>query len=188
MFCDCLGTCAHNGKTFDCVNCMAGSSVSTPSILPVSAVGADGRTIMNKSEFDRYVTDNPFDYLRNSERPLYYQGVKVVKHSTQLNSFQFGGTIYLHTRDFDEITLKHEYGHYVQEQELGTVAYLIGIFAPSALCSAYSNYKYISDEKYYSLPWEITAESFGDVHRSIQYVDGAQTRGNIYYKFLKRWS
>lgn len=48
--------------------------------------------------------------------------------------------------------------------------------------------KYISDEKYYSLPWEITAESFGEVHRSIQYVDGAQTRGNIYYKFLKRWS
>ena len=24
MFCDCSGTCAHNGKTFDCIDCKAG--------------------------------------------------------------------------------------------------------------------------------------------------------------------
>ena len=82
--------------------------------------------------------------------------------------------------------LRHEYGHYVQEQSLGTIKYLFGIALPSISVNCRNMFfKDISNSEYYSMPWEVTADLFGGVSRSYSYQSGAETRGLLYYMHLK---
>lgn len=45
----------------------------------------------------------------------------------------FGGVIFLNRNSSNKITLAHEYGHILREQECGTVKYVFSVFIPSAV-------------------------------------------------------
>ena len=86
-----------------------------------------------------------------------YKGVPVVRiNGNRSGSF---GTIFLtretNNRSNPEDVVRHEYGHTKQLQKLGVVKYAIDIGIPSAL--------EIGGGDYYSRPWEITADIYGEV-------------------------
>ena len=63
-------------------------------------------------------------------------------------------------------TLNHEYGHILQEQEMGTFKYFFIVAIPSVSFNYLSlNTKYHTEEYYYNLPWEYDADIRGGVTR-----------------------
>ena len=72
----------------------------------------------------------------------------------------------------------HEYGHYVQLQELGWAKYIRYIAIPSATSKERDNY--------YSQPWERTADLFGDVNRvGYRYLPNSEIEAIEYYNNAK---
>ena len=77
--------------------------------------------------------------------------------------------------DYDIV--RHEYGHFIQLQQLGLLRYIGGIFIPSAINGDVPN------DIYYNQPWEVTADLFGGAQR--QHAEGSETIGMWYYSFLQ---
>ncbi|WMJ23167.1 hypothetical protein RBG61_00485 [Paludicola sp. MB14-C6] len=76
-------------------------------------------------------------------------------------SVEFGGT------EEGARTVKHEYGHFVQLQYLGTLKYIKKIAIPSVSSKA-------THDEYYSQPWERSADIFGGVQRpNYPYAEGS---------------
>lgn len=62
-------------------------------------------------------------------------------------------------------TLNHEYGHTLQEQEMGFGKYFITVFAPSSLYNLMSRVSTTLHDNYYNMPWEYDADLRGGVDR-----------------------
>ena len=163
---------------WDWVNTIAGF------LNPISTVTAIGAlaTAMIQGRWDDIKSDwdngcfNPFN--QNEDNVLkarvlsFYKGSTVVRQSI-VGTCSIFGTIWFEP-GLGATTLRHEYGHSIQERILG-VSYLSTIAIPSVL-----NYFYGSDDNkvYYSLPWERTADWLGGVRRgSDYYKKGALTWG-----------
>ncbi len=78
--------------------------------------------------------------------------------------------MFLNSDAYDEETVKHEWGHFVQFSRMSPITYLTCIGIPSALSEG-------DDYKYYSNPWEITADLFGGVDRASGYKPGSLAWG-----------
>ena len=89
-----------------------------------------------------------------------YKDVFVIKLPINNNAFSFG-IIFLGNDINDRNTVRHEYGHYLQLEELGIYKYSKYIVIPS-LYGYWSNVPY---DKYYSQPWEYGADLYGNVNR-----------------------
>ena len=118
-----------------------------------------------------------------------YKGTLVIRHSNDyLTSWSVLGTIFLNHKEDERSNeyrrnyLNHEYGHILQEQELGTGKYLIGIFLPSAIYNAFNR----NDPNYYNMPWEYDADMRGGVTRS-NHNDMAKFFSSLYMGFLLNW-
>lgn len=61
--------------------------------------------------------------------------------------------------------LDHEYGHILQEKELGTGLYFAAVAPPSVSCNYIPVLNKYPAEYYYSLPWEYDADMRGGVDR-----------------------
>ena len=101
----------------------------------------------------------------------FYKGKLVIRHSIPgQTSCAIGGVIFLNRDESsgnpESIeTVKHEYGHTVQESILGSRKYVKHIAIPSLLS------RDVDYEDYYSLPWERTADLFGGaIHQGGNYV------------------
>ena len=122
------------------------------------------------------------DFIRNTDERVvleakyvaFYKGKLVIRHSIpNQTSCAIGGVIFLNrdelsTKPESIETVKHEYGHTVQESILGSYKYIKYIAIPSLTHRDPTNY--------YSNPWELTADLFGGVERSggaSYYVDGS---------------
>ncbi len=46
MLCDCTGTCAHNGKTWDCVDCMAGCEIVNSAVTDTKVKNYDAACLV----------------------------------------------------------------------------------------------------------------------------------------------
>lgn len=94
-----------------------------------------------------------------------YKGHKVHKILPSNAGFSFGD-IFLPQNTDDTISavmhLRHEYGHTVQLDKLGVMAYTGYVVLPSVTCYAIDELG-IMDLSYYSLPWEFEADRLGEV-------------------------
>ncbi len=117
---------------------------------------------------------NPFnsneDKVLNSKKVSFYKGSFVIRHSIpDATSCGIGGMIILNSTETDTITVKHEWGHNMQELILGERLYLTAVAAPSIYYNKtgdYTNYSNsVADRMYYSKIWERTADWLGGVDR-----------------------
>jgi hypothetical protein len=111
-----------------------------------------------------------------------YKGTLVLKHNISgITSFSISNTIILNENNniynggID--TVKHEWGHIVQQSLMGTPKYITRIAIPSVI-SCIAN---PSSKLYYSLPWERTADYFGGAERSTGYYEGSDFVSGIYF-------
>ena len=94
-----------------------------------------------------------------------YKGINV--HMVMPGNAGFSyGDIYMPANASDSyadvLQLRHEYGHTVQFNNLGSVGYTIAVALPSVTCFAIDELG-IVDLPYYSLPWEFEADRLGNV-------------------------
>ena len=124
------------------------------------------------------IFNNKEDIVVASQKVSFYKGVPVLRLNPP-SSFSFGVMVLDNagTGTADNTTVKHEYGHNVQQMIIGPEKYLFGIGIPS-VCGAillygiyeitsmnYETYKKI----YYSLPWERSADLFGGASHPAYY-------------------
>ena len=96
-----------------------------------------------------------------------------------MSSFSLGGIFLNRKTRTNETTIKHEYGHSVQQSILGHSKYIFGIFIPSSFYNLISRKNANLELLYYSMPWERTADLFGNVNRGY-YADGSLVFALIY--------
>ena len=102
----------------------------------------------------------------NAEQFAFYKGALVIRHSNDfLTSWSLFGVVFLNTNVKSSETLKHEYGHYLQEKQYGTVKYISAIFIPSATYNGLSRLFPDLNYNYYNMPWEYDADKRGNVNR-----------------------
>ena len=89
-----------------------------------------------------------------------YKNVFVLRVPIGESAFSFG-FIGLGNKNNEILTVKHEYGHYLQLKELGWYKYIRYIAIPS-LKGSWGGVSYYD---YYSQPWEYGAELYGEVNR-----------------------
>ena len=114
----------------------------------------------------------------------FYKGVPVVRFPKgDLNSFSIGGVIYLE-EEVSENTLRHEYGHSLQEKEMGTGLYIVAVAMPSITYNIMSRNNDTLYMNYYNMPWEYDADRRGRVHgRNGYYAEWAQRVSDIYFSY-----
>jgi hypothetical protein len=134
-----------------------------------------------KADMDR-IKWNPFNSneqaVLDSTNFSFYKGSTVIRHNIpKITSWSIFNIIFLNSSGSDSVDLRHEWGHSVQSWILG-VTYIPTIAIPSVIGYFVTPYN-----KYYSQPWERTADWFGGVKRpehtkysllwSILYLGGA---------------
>ena len=161
-------------------NTIAGALNPTSKISAVGALGVaalQGRWSDIQSDWNNGCL-NPFnqseDIAMKSKVLSFYKGSTVVRQDI-IGTSSFCGTIWAET-SIDETTLKHEYGHSIQERLMGP-RFISTVGIPSV---AYYCYDYSTGGKtidYYSTPWERTADWLGRVDRKCGYKSGALAWG-----------
>ena len=129
--------------------------------------------------YDFFNTDE--SKVLNSKVFSSYKGTPVLKHDISgITSFSISNTIVLNknetVRNGGVDTIKHEWGHTVQQSLVGTQKFMDRIAIPSVI-SCIAN---PSSKIYYSLPWERTADFFGGVYRSTGYYAGSDVVAGLY--------
>ncbi len=107
---------------------------------------------------------------KKNNRLTHFRGAPVLV-SRRLKDYAFSvGLIVLGQREYDRSvrgdtqTLQHEYGHVLQLLIMGLPVYLLCFAIPSFIC--YWSHKF--DSRYYTLPWEYTADRLGGAKRRIE--------------------
>ena len=136
------------------------------------------------SRLNKYVRNTDEKVVLDAKNVAFYKGKLVIRHSIKgQTSCAIGGIIFLNRNldpdDPESIeTVKHEYGHTVQESILGFAKYVKYIAIPSLRS------RDIPYRDYYSLPWERTADLFGGaVHNEGEYTyhSGSLSEGIRYF-------
>jgi len=81
--------------------------------------------------------------------------------------------------DANLFTVKHEWGHTVQEAILGPIFYSVKIATPSLI----SSHIKMNSKDYFSKPWERSAEFFGNARSSYSYSQFSDVNAAIYFVF-----
>ena len=122
------------------------------------------RSDMEAIKWDPFNDDETI--VKKSKKVSFYKGIPVVKfESNFLSSFSLGGIFINKNTRTSETTIKHEYGHSVQQMLVGYKKYLLSVFLPSSLYNLMARTNVELANKYYSMPWERTADAFGNVDR-----------------------
>ena len=106
---------------------------------------------------------NPFNTdessVLSSQKVSFYKGVPVFRTNANRSGTFLG--IWL-DRSSDNKTVRHEFGHTIQHDILGTIPYLLYVLIPSA--AEFGHYKRTTGD-YYNSPVETMADMFGGVGR-----------------------
>ena len=149
-------------------------NIVTTFIEGATKVNEVATKIINKvdaiiTEAKKDVGNTDVDVVYNSTHASYYNEALVIKHSGEnISSFAILGIIFLNRNtpeDKYKQTLDHEYGHILQEKELGTGLYFAAVALPSVSCNYIPVLNKYAAEYYYSLPWEYDADMRGGVDR-----------------------
>ncbi len=99
-------------------------------------------------------------YYGNNGTTCFFSGVKMSSTPIDGSAFQMHGIIFVSpgwvSRGFDVYDFAHEYGHYIQQQVLPTLAY----YAIAGM----SVYSYVTNtpEEHMNKPWEVQATTLGN--------------------------
>ena len=134
-----------------------------------------------------------FDLINSSEQVVidanyfsFYKGAPVIKHyikNDDITSCTIFGIMFINgddsklDRGID--TIKHEWGHFVQEKYYGELLYLLYIAYPSL---SNRNPKI----NYYSQPWEYGADVFGGVQGYPYYTSDASSNFMEYHNEIMK--
>ena len=130
-----------------------------------------------------YINNEDEQVVLDSEYFAFYKGTLVIRHSSDfLTSGSLFGVIFLNTEDVDETTVHHEYGHALQERELGTMKYMAAVFIPSAAYNLAARENPTLDTNYYDMPWEYDADARGNATRN--HSPWAGKLAEIYFAIL----
>lgn len=78
------------------------------------------------------------EYHGNDGSFVFFPGVELSTFAANGTGYQFNGTIHLSSSgNWDVEKFAYEYGHYLQEQEMGTLKYLFTIGMPSLMSAAF---------------------------------------------------
>ena len=121
----------------------------------------------------------------NSHYFSVYKGKLVLRHSIPgFTSWAIFGIIFLNRKNINDEngrnTLNHEWGHTQQEEQIGTLSYIVNIALPSVV----NMIKGTGD--YYSQPWERSADYLGGVDRG-NYTEGSLVRANAYLRNSRQY-
>ena len=127
-----------------------------------------------QSDLKNYDSDNKdIDKVFKSNYFSSYKGTFIWRHSSSfLTSWSISGMIFLnHSSDKKELQIRsnllnHEYGHILQERELGLYKYIHMIAIPSVTYNLLSRRSKVLNDNYYNMPWEYDADIRGNVSRS----------------------
>lgn len=110
-------------------------------------------------------------YTGEDGASCFFSGVSLSTKASSGTAYQYGGTIHIDEKwtSFDINDFAHEYGHYIQEQEMGTFTYTFSVAIPSAFDVMWGNY----------LDW--LGISHTD-HSNRSYEKDASDKGNDYLK------
>ena len=126
-----------------------------------------------KTDIKNYdVQNSNVNTVYNSNYFSSYKGTLVIRHSSEvLTSWASSNTIILN-RNLNNSSqnnkvnlLNHEYGHILQEQEMGKLKYTAAVFLPSVAFNVISRFDPVVNQNYYNLPWEQDADWRGGVKR-----------------------
>ena len=147
----------------------AATKIATASTVAVISGQATVDDVLNDlKNYNTYNTDET--KVLESRVFSSYKGTPVLRHEISfITSFSISNTIVLNRYYVDENSVRHEWGHTVQEKLLGTSKYLTRIAIPSVIGCI----KNPPSKIYYSLPWERTADMFGGVDRPTGYYEGS---------------
>ena len=127
-----------------------------------------------------------FEFYNNNEKKCLestvfssYKGTPVLRHDIpNVTSCSIFNTIILNMSETSSNggvdTIRHEWGHTVQETMMGRTKYLFRIAAPSVVGNL------IGVDDYYSQPWERSADYFGEANHS-PYKDESEIIAAIYF-------
>ena len=120
-----------------------------------------------------------------AEKYAFYKGALVVRHSSDfLTSWSLFGVIFLNRNVSSAETLKHEYGHFLQEQEFGCGKYISAVFIPSAAYNLLSRKNPVLNDNYYNMPWEYDADIRGGAQRD--HAPWSETISTAYFEILRK--
>ena len=161
-------------------------SASILSYLGITVASFFDETIKNDMiAIDWNIFNTNESSVLSAEKVSFYKGVPIFKFNhNRSGSFL---AIFM-TKGRENIsTLRHEFGHNIQQLVLGPIKYLLCIGLPS--------WQEWSTRTYYDRPWEITADIFGkvssrkhsitDVQRGYSYLDISAMFSTLSYFFLK---
>ena len=123
-----------------------------------------------KEDIDRLNDDEKTDEEKALECNIFsiYKGVLVIRAPIGRMAGSFGFIVLgekIDSTSAGEDVLKHEYGHYLHLQDIGTVHYTITVVIPSTTGATLNLFGLLNCD-YYSLPWEYIADLYGGVERS----------------------
>ena len=155
--------------------------ISLASTVALVSGQASAEDIWNDVRNYKFFNDDETQVL-NSKVFSSYKGTPVIRHNISgITSFSISNTIILNRNENVNKgginTVKHEWGHTVQQSIIGTPRYIKQIAIPSII-SCIAN---PSSKTYYSLPWERSADYFGGVNRSTGYYRGSDILAGIYF-------
>ena len=117
-----------------------------------------------------------------------YNDRLIILHSSNfLTSGSFLGTIFLNHNNRQKAednayaieVLRHEYGHSLQEEEMGTLRYLCKIGIPSVVYNLISRNSQVLLDNYESMPWEYDADRRVGIQRD--YAQWAPSVADWYF-------
>ncbi len=165
------------------------AAISIPTTIVKIGVASSVAVVSGKATVGDVINDaKNYRFYNSSEKKVLnskvfssYKGTPVLKHNvSSISSFSISNTIFLNKSEnlsTDGInTVKHEWGHTVQQSLIGTSKYISKIAIPSMIGYLVNP----SSKAYYSLPWERSADFFGDVNRSTGYYDGSEELAGLY--------
>lgn len=136
------------------------------------------------------ITNTDVDPVFEAEHFALYNRTLVIRHNlNDAGSFAIFGVIFLnHSHDANnfanrERILNHEYGHTLQEKEIGIAHYVIGVAIPSSTFFKLAKKYELIDNNYYNLPWEYDADMRGGVVRD--HADWANIISKFYMGIWK---
>ena len=157
--------------------------ISDNIIKPVKAFASDLSEDFSKVNY--FNTDELSVY--DSHYFAFYKGTLVLRHSSDfLTSWSIGGMIFLN-RNNDKIKddkwktnlLKHEFGHILQERDLGVEKYITDVAIPSVIINLISRKSKIIDKNYHNFAWEYDADIRGGA--SFNHSSWAPVMSDIYW-------
>ena len=75
--------------------------------------------------------------------------------------------------------IRHEYGHFLEYQQLGFMKYIVGIGIPSLV----NNIR--KTRPYFNQPWEVNADMLAGIHRPDEHTEEGIRQGKLYFEHLK---